>query len=126
MKQRKRKKLLYCQLRNSKLMALASIRTIVAGWAASQPLIVRAWVFGSRARGAARTDSDLDVAIEVATLPGDSGPLTTFIGESDKLKRSLQACVPVNVHLHWYGGLSETQPIHDGLQQSSILVYPAD
>lgn len=107
-------------------MELSSIRTIVARWAASQSLVLKAWIFGSRVRGTSRSDSDVDIAIEVRTLPGDSGPLVTFMFEEDKLKRSLQAVLPLNVDLQWYGGPTETPVIHAGLQQSSVLVYQAD
>lgn len=55
-------------------MQLDSIRTIVAQWAASEPLIRTAWVFGSRVSGTQRSDSDVDVAVEVDTLSGDCGP----------------------------------------------------
>jgi predicted nucleotidyltransferase len=126
MKQRKRRKLLYRQVWTGKLKGLAPIRTIVARWAASQPLITRAWIFGSRVRGTARTDSDVDVAIEVCALPGDAEPLATFISEADRLRRSIQALLPFKVDLQWHGGPVETPAIHAGLNQSSILVYHAN
>jgi len=107
-------------------MELASITTIVARWAESQPLILKAWIFGSRVRGTSRSDSDVDVAIEVRTLPGDSGPWVTFMCEADKLKGAIQVGLALEVDLQWYGGPVETPTIHAGLQQSSVLVYQAD
>jgi predicted nucleotidyltransferase len=108
-----------------KTVDLVSIAAIVAQWAESQPLVIKAWIFGSRVRGTSRQDSDVDVAIEVAALPGDSGPLTTFMFAADDLRRSIQAMLPLKVDLQWYGGPVETPTIHAGLQQSSIVVYPA-
>jgi predicted nucleotidyltransferase len=107
-------------------MELASLRRIVAQWAACQPLVLRAWIFGSRARGTSRSDSDVDVAIEVRALRGDSGPLVTFIFEKDKLKRSLEAALLIDVDLQWYGGPTETPTTHAGLKRSSVLVYQVD
>jgi predicted nucleotidyltransferase len=104
-------------------MELALIETIVAQWAEDQALVLRAWLFGSRVRGTSRADSDLDVAIEIRTLPGDSCPFTTFTCEGDKLKHSLQARLSLDLDLHWYGGPVETPTIHAGLQESAILVY---
>ena len=40
-----------------------TIRSVVATWAATEPLIRRIYLFGSRARGANRPDSDIDLAI---------------------------------------------------------------
>jgi predicted nucleotidyltransferase len=123
MNQRERKKLLYRRVWDGKLKGLAPIRTIVASWAASQPLIIRAWIFGSRVRGTWRIDSDVDIAIEVRALPGDSDPLATFMFEADKLEHSIKARLPYEVDLEWYGGPVRTPTIHAGLQQSSVLVY---
>jgi predicted nucleotidyltransferase len=106
-------------------MDLASITTIVMQWAASQPLVVKAWIFGSRVRGTSRSDSDVDIAIEVRALPGDTEPLATFMYEADSLEQSIQARLPLVVDLQWYGGPVETPIIHAGLQQSSVLVYDA-
>ncbi len=44
-------------------MTLAEIEGAIAGAVAEEPVVLAAWVFGSRARGEARPGSDLDVAI---------------------------------------------------------------
>lgn len=106
-------------------MELSAIKTNVTRWAASHPIVAKAWIFGSRARNTARSDSDLDVAIEVFGLPGDAEPLATFIFEADELRSSIQALFPFKVDLHWYGGPVETPTIHAGLCQSSVLAYQA-
>jgi predicted nucleotidyltransferase len=106
-------------------MGLSEITNVVASWAEGQPLVLRAWLFGSRVRGNCRVDSDIDVAVEVDTLPGDTEPFASFAFEGDLLKTSLEALLPMAVDLQWYGGQSETPRIHAGLQESSILVYEA-
>jgi predicted nucleotidyltransferase len=107
-------------------MELASIKTIVAQWAADQPLVLRVWLFGSRVRGTSRVDSDIDVAVEIRCQPGDSSPFTTFVFESAALRASLKARLSIEVDLEWYGGQVETPTIHAGLQRSSVLIYEAN
>jgi len=98
----------------------------VAKWASTQPLIRKAYLFGSRVRGTHKPNSDLDVAVEIFTLPGDENPLTTWICEAQRLKASTAGVVPVIIDLNWYGGAVETPCVHVGLETSSIVVYDAD
>ena len=37
-------------------------------WAQGQPNVVRLWVYGSRLKGVARSDSDLDVCVQIDPL----------------------------------------------------------
>lgn len=46
----------------------------LAIWLAAQPEIIAAWLFGSRARGDARADSDVDVAV-LTVVGGNPGSL---------------------------------------------------
>ncbi|NGM78791.1 nucleotidyltransferase family protein [Burkholderia multivorans] len=106
-------------------MDIVEIREIVTEWAASQPLIRKVWLFGSRVRGTERPDSDIDVAVEVRRLPGDSSEWTTFACERERLSAALQTLFPLPVQLEWYGGADETPTVHAGLQESSMMVYEA-
>jgi predicted nucleotidyltransferase len=96
---------------------------LVASWAASEPLVKTAYLFGSRARGTHTSESDLDVAVELLPGSGDSGPLATWISEAERLGSSVASRVPVAVDLQWYGGDEETPKIHAGLVEGSIVVY---
>jgi hypothetical protein len=40
-----------------------AIRSVVASWARQEPLVRLVWLFGSRARGDHRLDSDIDLAV---------------------------------------------------------------
>lgn len=104
-------------------MNIEDMAAAVAKWSSTQPLIRKAYLFGSRVRGTHRPDSDLDVAVEVFTLPGDSCPLATWIGESHRLEASIAGIVPVLIDLEWYGGEAETPVIHKALKRSSLVVY---
>src|SRR3569623_184201 len=91
-------------------------------WAASIPVIKRVWIFGSRARGTARPDSDLDIAVEHDSLPGDSNAFTTAIGEAENWRHQLQPRVGLTVDLESYlPGI--TQTIEAALNESSVLIY---
>ncbi|MFJ3109969.1 nucleotidyltransferase family protein [Pseudomonas putida] len=98
----------------------------VANWAKSEQLIRKAYLFGSRVRGTNSPDSDLDVAVEIATLEGDSCAFTTWTAQAQRLKASIAGIVPVIIDLDWYGRSEETPCIHQALNQSSILVYDTE
>jgi predicted nucleotidyltransferase len=104
-------------------MEREEMTALVASWAASEPLVKKAYIFGSRVRGDHRNESDLDVAVELQPRPGDSGPVATWISETERLRSSLANRIPVTVDLQWYGGAEDTPTIHAGLLAGSIVVY---
>lgn len=110
----------------TRIMNVENMAAAVATWASTQPLVRKAYLFGSRVRGTHQPESDLDVAVELLTLPGDSNPFTTWIGEAQRLKASIAGIVPVNIDLNWYGGEVETPRIHKALEQSSFVVYDTE
>jgi predicted nucleotidyltransferase len=107
-------------------MDIEDMAAAVAKWASTQPLVRKAYLFGSRVRGTHRPDSDLDVAIELSTLSGDDSPLTTWICEAQELKSSIVGVCPVIIDLNWYGSAGETPYVHAGLEALCIVVYDAD
>jgi predicted nucleotidyltransferase len=70
-------------------------------WAEANDAVCQLWVFGSRARGDAREDSDIDIALALA-MPlkgrGDQALGAYFHLESE-WKRQLQAIVGIDVSL---------------------------
>lgn len=91
-------------------------------WAASNPLIIRAWVFGSRVKGTNRKDSDLDVAIEHGVMKGDSNAFTTAIAEKDKWKKQLEAMISLTLDLQSYLP-GKTIRIESAISDASVLIY---
>lgn len=61
------------------VISIETLSEMVALWAASEPVVKTAYLFGSRVRGDNRCGSDLDVAIELTPRRCDSGPLATWI-----------------------------------------------
>ena len=49
-------------------MDTEKLKAIIANWAVENPLIKRAYIFGSRARDDWRSDSDLDIALEFHSI----------------------------------------------------------
>ncbi|WP_371928586.1 nucleotidyltransferase domain-containing protein [Pseudomonas sp. SLFW] len=95
----------------------------MASWAAANPEIAAAWVFGSRARCDHSPESDLDIAVEIIAASGDEDSLCTWFRCSDRLMKDLSGRIPYRVQIEWYGGEEETPTIHRGLQRSSVLAY---
>ena len=86
----------------------------------------RLWLFGSRARGDHRDDSDLDIAIQldlsVAKGMDESGGLATWMFDTEGWEEELAALLPFTIDLEQYRG-EATPTIHQALARSSQLVY---
>jgi predicted nucleotidyltransferase len=100
---------------------------ILRTWAASQPLVGMLYVFGSRTRGTARPDSDLDVAIELdpAAICGcddSASQLTTWMSNTTSWKEHLSAALGVPADLQQHSGPEHTPRIH-GLLAEAVLLY---
>jgi predicted nucleotidyltransferase len=96
--------------------------TALNAWASSRPAVRRVWVFGSRARGQERPDSDIDVAVEHDALPGDADAFTTAMFELDTWRKELAPRLSAPLDLQSYiPGITPT--IQAGLDESSVLVY---
>ena len=103
-------------------MGMDEIKKVINLWAKNQPLIKRAFIFGSRARGACQTDSDLDVAVELHLGADDNSILSTWMFEEDEMKQSLQDLIPFKLQLELLNG-KKTPTILNGVKESGILVY---
>lgn len=99
---------------------------VLVQWARAKPLVGKLFIFGSRARGDHRPDSDIDIAIELDMSADvgvdDSGGLATWMFEADGWEKELASLLPYKVDLEWFRG-HDTPTIQNGIDQSSILVY---
>lgn len=95
-------------------------RDIIRQWASTLPLITGIWLYGSRVKGGAREDSDLDVAF---TCVGDrnESALTTVIFNRQKWEAALQALLPVKVHLQ-YADPDEDEVVWPAVQDHGIRI----
>lgn len=108
-------------------MDLKAVRAILTEWAQAHPLVGHLWLFGSRARGDHRSDSDMDIAIELdlsaAKGVDESGGMATWAFDTDGWKEELQERLGLSIDLNQYLGSAVWSNIHRALEQSSILVY---
>lgn len=95
----------------------ALVAAVVGRWAARHPSIAAAWIFGSRARGDARPDSDVDVALAMMS-PGFEGLGDLIFDGSEwqaELARDLRAATGRAVAV---GGIEHADP------KSNAEVWP--
>ena len=71
-------------------------------WAGNKPFVQEAYIFGSRAKGVARPESDLDIAIK---LSGETEDKRTenWMFEAERLTKGLVSQLPVTVDLQAIG-----------------------
>lgn len=91
-------------------------------WAASKPIVERVWIFGSRARGTNRPDSDLDVAVQHGLKRGDSNLFTTGLSEPSAWRAELQPKARLTLDIQSYIP-GDTPTVEAGLNESSRLIY---
>lgn len=107
-------------------MGATDIARVLAVWAGGKSLVGRLFIFGSRARGDHRSNSDIDIAIELdmsaARGMDESGGLVTWMFETKGWKEELRALLPLDIDLEQFRG-SDTPTIKQALERSSILVY---
>lgn len=87
-------------------------------WAGSNPLIVRATVFGSYAKNTATPDSDLDIALYIMQAHRDENVDTTFICSSGHWTKELQELLGFEKV-----ALSPEWDVGAYLNEGSIFVY---
>ena len=76
-------------------MVISELQTIVSVWARQEPRVSHIYVFGSRAKGTANAESDIDLAVIITDEIDYSADLfATF--EKGRLKESLAPLLP-----HW-------------------------
>ncbi|MCA6102787.1 nucleotidyltransferase family protein [Bradyrhizobium australafricanum] len=70
-------------------------------WASKQEAIAAVWLFGSRARGDFRPDSDHDIALELMPSrgPADDWAFTAFFFAYDRWKQDIRAILQNEISL---------------------------
>lgn len=98
---------------------------IIAEWAKSEPLIIKAYIYGSRAKEYYKESSDLDVAIEITQLPHDSNMLSTWINEANMLRERLSTKFSKFPHIKLHLELlnDECITVFAGVRETGILIY---
>ena len=97
-------------------------RQSIVEWAEHIPKIKHVYVVGSRAKGKARYDSDLDVAIELI----DRANLGDWVSLSDQWKDELQSKLDVRLHLSRGSERLGNPTVALAVKKHGLLVYECD
>jgi len=99
---------------------LEKAKLILRQWATASPYIGELRIFGSYAKGTARPDSDLDIAVRVVwKKPGDTTVWVTACFECPEWEKELTRLLGVQADVEDILGKHVSQYV----QESSILVY---
>lgn len=105
---------------------LRQVAAIIAGWAQDEPLIARAYLFGSRAKGVDLPGSDLDVAIELdpgrLSANDETEGMTTWFAHKGLWQKVLKERTRQPVHLAWHHP-EKTEAVHRGLVEAGYCIY---
>lgn len=89
-------------------------------WAAGNPHIGELRIFGSYAKGSARPDSDLDVAVRVVRKkPGDTTVWVTALCECTEWEKEMTQLLGIQADVEDITG----EHVSQYAQEASILVY---
>lgn len=103
------------------LMTTASEEAI-RNWANAKPFVRRVWIFGSRARGDHRPDSDLDVAVEIDPVGNDEDADISWTADSNDWRAELSG-VPLQIHLHHYQEADVGSVVRNSVQREGKLIF---
>lgn len=96
---------------------------VLAEWAHTHPEISRAIVYGSRARGDNRPDSDLDVAVELDGGSQDESLLAIWITSAGQWRDELQPRLSWSLDLQWHDLAGETPTVSGKLERGHFVAY---
>ncbi|MBX9643301.1 MAG: nucleotidyltransferase domain-containing protein [Novosphingobium sp.] len=92
----------------------------IQAWASGEPLVLEAYIFGSRAKGIARPESDLDVAILLAG-GSESERTANWICEASRLRKGLEERLPVSLDL--WSIAADDERVGPAVREHGILAF---
>lgn len=95
-------------------------------WAVRHPEITRVIVYGSRARGDHRPDSDLDVAVEIEKSKWQESPFAIWLTSTAAWQRELEPKLPWPLDLQWHDPDGETPTVTAKIHRGHFVVYERD
>ncbi|WP_375209082.1 nucleotidyltransferase domain-containing protein [Hyphomonas jannaschiana] len=98
------------------------IKAIVS-WASKEPDVASVYLFGSRIKGLARPDSDLDVAVVVVRGATENDTYTTWTFQHEEWKAELQKSISVKLDLQLGNPELSTTVVGPAIQSYGQLVY---
>jgi uncharacterized protein len=95
----------------------------IAQWGAGNPHIRRVWVYGSRANGTHRPDSDINIAVELEPVGDSEETLSIWLANGALWQSQLQSRIPLRVDLEWFDPDGGTSTLQAALDRGKVLVY---
>jgi len=94
-------------------------------WADKHNEIREVYLYGSRARGDNRQDSDIDLALVMEpSWNFDNDAFTTWMFWHDRYKTKPDLTLSAEVHLEWYEAGADLQRVGPGVEKDGIKLYP--
>lgn len=94
-------------------------RVAIVQWAEKHAEIARVYLYGSRARGDHRADSDIDLAIEVFTQPSDANSFATWMYWHEAYKDAPDLHLSATPHPLWIGW----EEVGQGVKKDGVLLF---
>jgi uncharacterized protein len=98
-----------------------ALRGDLVAWAHQQPGLRRLWIYGSRAQGTHRPDSDLDIAFEIERLP-DQAAVREF-RERSLPAWSLELGRLSGLSVHLEANVGDGSNVAEYVSYSGVLMY---
>ena len=96
---------------------------ILRAWALVTPCVRKVSIFGSRAKGTSRSDSDLDVAVELDAIGSDASAYVSWFHTKASWRSELQRQLDVTLDLEWFDPAGSTPHVAKGLSEANVVVY---
>lgn len=95
---------------------------VLRAWAKTTPSVRHIYLYGSRISGESRSESDLNVAIDLDAQPSDGDPMTTFICQARQWRAQLKGRTPFELDIQLLDA-NNTPRVRSGVESTGILIY---
>lgn len=100
-----------------------SDRLRIIEWAKGHPDIIKVWLYGSRARGDNKPDSDIDLAIEMRITDNSDSSWAGYMFWHQEYKENPDLHLSHEVDLNWYDKDAKLERVGPGVEKDGILIY---
>lgn len=93
-------------------------------WAAAHAEVMQVYLYGSRARGDNRPDSDIDLAIVMRPDEGQDNAYEVWAFWEGREDHTLH--LSHKVHLEWYEKGAHLERVGPGVEKDGVLIYQVE